>query len=104
MTTLETVLGLMNLPLSRFSGVVRTSDGHYLARSRGDIGYNHFLGRPAPLHDGPGRTNMLKVWSGLTDEQKAAALLYALIPPDGCPLLLHEDFGVPRFGSSMRPA
>lgn len=95
MNTQETLLRLMNLPPSRFAGVVRTGDGYYLAQVVGDLGYNAFLGKPNPPHNGPGRNLMLSVWSSLTDKEKRAVYALAKNPLDGQSILLHEDFGVP---------
>ena len=87
------LLRVMNLP-ARFVGVVRTSDGHYLAQEEGDLGYNAFLGRPAPIHDGPGLTNTLRIWAGLTEEEQEAVRAAAAYPVDGVPIPL-ADFGIP---------
>jgi len=91
----ETLLRLMNLPPSQFSGVCRDADGNYLASVHGDLGYNHFLGKPAQPHAGAGRDLMLKVWNGLTPEQQRIICFEAEHPVDGEPILLHSDFGVP---------
>ena len=96
MDTRETLLRLMNLPPSRFSGVVRTSDGHYIASVHGDVGYNAFLGRPSPPHPGPGRDAMLAVWDGLSQEEREAVYCLAANPVDGEPIDLHGHFGVPE--------
>jgi len=91
----ENLLRLMNLPASRFEGVVRTSDGFYLAQVKGDVGYNAFLGKPSAPHDGPGRDAMLEVWNGLDEQEKVEVLALAARPGDGSPILLERDFGVP---------
>ena len=91
----ENLLRLMNLPASRFEGVIRTSDGFYLARVKGDIGYNAFLGTPSPPHDGPGRDATLEVWNGLDEQERVEVLALAARPVDGSPILLEKDFGVP---------
>ena len=91
----DNLLRLMNLPPSRFDGVVRTSDGFYLAQVKGDIGYNAFLGKPSEPHDGPGRDAMLEVWNGLDEQEKVEVLALAARPGDGSPILLERDFGVP---------
>ena len=88
------LLRLMNLPLSRFSGVVRTSDGFYIGREQGDIGYNAFLGNPAPVHDGPGLENTLRVWASLSESEREAVVELAAHPEDGSPIPL-EEFGIP---------
>lgn len=96
MNTQEAMLRLMNLPPSmRFVGVCRTSDGMYLAQVEGDLGYNAFIGKPAPPHPGPGRNMMMKVWEGLTQEERKAVYAQAAHPVDGWPIGLHEEFGVP---------
>ena len=95
MTTQDTLLSLMNLPPSRFSGVCRTADGYYMASAHGDVGYNHFLGKPSPPHDGPGRDLMLKVWHELTETERLVVVHLANHPIDGTPIRLAEDFGVP---------
>ena len=95
MTTQETLLALMNLPPSKFSGVVLTTDGFYIASVHGDLGYNHFLGKPAPVHDGPGKTQMLSVWNRLTVQERDAVYQLADNPIDGHSIPLHEGFGVP---------
>jgi hypothetical protein len=91
----EALLRLMNLPPCRFDGVVRTSDGFYLGRVKGDLGYNAFLGKPKPPHPGPGRDLTLNTWGKLTPTERRAVLALAANPPDGAPILLAEDFGVP---------
>jgi hypothetical protein len=92
---MEIILALMNLQAKRLDAVCRTSDGYYMGQAAGDIGYNAFLGRPEPVHDGPGRQAMLKVWAGLSDDEREAVLRLADNPPNGAPLLLVADFGVP---------
>jgi len=91
----ENLLRLMNLPPSRFDGVVRTSDGFYLAQVKGDIGYNAFLGKPSAPHPGPGRDLMLEAWNGLDEQERIDVLALAARPGDGSPILLERDFGVP---------
>ena len=91
----EALLKLMCLPTSRFDGVCRTSDGHYIAQVKGDIGYNHFLGKPSPPHPGPGRDGMLMTWTKLSKQERQAVLFLATYPIDGLPIRLAEDFGVP---------
>ena len=95
-TTRNNLLALMNLPSETIDRVCRTSDGYYMAQLRGDIGYNHFLGQPNPPHEGPGRDAMLKVWASLALPERKDVLALAQNPGDGSPILLHEDFGVPR--------
>ena len=94
MDTQRTLLRLMNLPPSRFAGVMRTSDGFYIAQEQGDVGYNAFLGNPNPVHEGPGLENTLRIWAGLTEEEQAAVRTLAANPIDGAPIPL-ADFGIP---------
>jgi hypothetical protein len=94
-TTTKNLLNLMSLPTSNFDGVICTSDGHYIARVKGDTGYNGFLGQPSPPHAGPGRDHMLETWRGMTPEERKAVLALAAHPIDGSPIRLAEDFGVP---------
>lgn len=42
------LLTICALPPGRVADVIRTSDGHYLAREVGDCGFNAFLGAPNP--------------------------------------------------------
>mgnify|MGYP001583711959 CR=1 FL=1 len=91
----EALLNLMCLPTSRFDGVCRTSDGFYVAQTKGDIGYNHFLGKPSLPHPGPGRDKMLTTWAKLSKEERQAVLSLAAHPIDGLPIRLAQDFGVP---------
>lgn len=95
MDAMTNLLRLMNLPPSRFSGVVRTSDGFYIARENGDIGYNAFLGQPSPLHEGPGLEHTLSVWNSLGKLDRQMVVTLANKPLDGLPILLERDFGVP---------
>ena len=91
----EALLRLMCLSPSRFSGVCCTSDGLYLAQVKGDVGYNHFLGKPSAPHAGPGRDMMLTTWTKLSKGERLAVLSLAAHPVDGSPIRLKEDFGVP---------
>lgn len=95
MDTNKVLLTLMNLPPGRFAAVCRTTDGHYIARVHGDIGYNAFLGRPSLVHEGPGRHATLMLWNELSPAERAAVLALAASPPDGEPIDLAGDFGVP---------
>lgn len=95
MNAKRTLLRLMNL--SQFEGVMRTSDGFYIAQIPGDIGYNFFLGRPAPVHEGPGLRNTLKIWASLTEDERKAVRRLAANPVVGSPIPLSE-FGIPEEG------
>ena len=92
MTTKDHLLRLMSLPLSRFSDVTRSSDGYYLAAVHGDLGFNAFLGRPSPVHPGPGYDAMLKHWTSMLPGERVA--VKALAVAMGIPLC--KDFGVPK--------
>ena len=95
MTTQQTLLKLMCIPTSIYDGVCRTSDGCYLGRVKGGVGYDAFLGKPGPLHPGPGRNLMLRTWGELDEAQRKAVLALAAAPGDGCAIPLARDFGVP---------
>ena len=95
MTAHETMLRLMSLP-RHFVGVTRTSDGFYIAQVEGDVGYNAFLGKPQPVHAGPGLDNALRIWAGLSDEERKAVHAVAASPMDGSPIPLTDDFGIPE--------
>ena len=90
----ETLLKLMCIPTSTFQDVVKTSDGYYLGMAHGDIGYNAFLGQPRRPHEGPGRDSMLRVWTGLTRDERLGVLMLAQAKG----VDLHGEFGVPREG------
>ena len=91
----EALLRLMSLSPACFDGVCRTSDGFYIAQVKGDLGYNHFLGKPSAPHVGPGRDMMLATWAKLSKGERLAVLFLAAHPMDGSPIRLKEDFGVP---------
>ncbi len=68
------LLGICHLPTD-FVDVIRTSDGHYLAQRYGDIGFNHFLGKPnkCPL---PGTVEVAKkYWNRAEGLAEKKALL-----------------------------
>jgi len=46
---LEPTIDLLHdcLGFGRFAQVIRTSDGFFLGRAWGDVGFNHFLGNPS---------------------------------------------------------
>lgn len=94
MSVNKTLLRLMSL--GQFQAVCRTSDGYYMAQVPGDLGYNAFLGRPAPVHDGLGHRQMLQVWAALSTDEQVAVWRLAQNPLDGSPIPLDSDFGVPR--------
>jgi hypothetical protein len=57
------LLQVMALP-APFVDVTVTTDGFYLARVRGDVGFNRFLGRPNPGPD-VGQVYARGVWQSL---------------------------------------
>lgn len=90
----EHVCRLMNLPsgmIERIEAIQKTGDGFYLARDKGDIGFNRFIGKPSAPHAGPGRKQMLKVWRSLSDNQKRQAIVTAA----SMRINLRTEFGVP---------
>lgn len=65
----------MNLEPEGLVDVIRTSDGCYVGRPWGDIGYNVFLGRPSP---GPaGRAASWRKFRALTLNQRKGVVLAA---------------------------
>jgi hypothetical protein len=50
----------------RFAEVTETSDGYFLGRERGDIGFNAFLGQPSPR----ALENTKRIFDQLDDEAK----------------------------------
>jgi len=92
-TSTELLLDLLNLTCLNIDDVVRTSDGFYIGQVKGDIGFNAFIGAPAPVHSGPGKDRTLAVWSGFTSAEKQAVVRRAGNPQDGAPIPL-EDFGL----------
>ena len=88
----ENLLNLMNLRLLGIADVIRTSDGFYMGRSPGDIGYNVFIGKPNP-NEGPGRRRSRAVWEVLTEHERGAVLARCNHPVNGDRIPL-EDFGI----------
>lgn len=84
------LINIMNLRLTGIEDVVRTSDGHYIGRDPGDIGFNHYIGQPAPVHDGPGRQRSTHVFNGLKPREQEAVRRRAAYPVDGEPIPLND--------------
>lgn len=96
MTARENLLRLMNIPQAMgLDGVVKTADGHYIGRVQGDCGYNAFIGKPAPVHPGPGLDCTLETWAGMSQLERDGVRALAAVPVDGEPIDL-ADFGVPE--------
>ena len=89
----EMLIRLMNLRPTGAVDVCRTSDGFYMGRAEGDMGYNMFLGKPVPIHYGPGLEMTRAYWASLTPGDQAAVSNRAACPVDGSPIPL-ADFGV----------
>ena len=64
----------------------------------GDIGYNIFIGKPAKPHPGPGRDLTLAIWNSLSEQERKQVLTLAAHPPDGSPIPLAQEFGLPMKG------
>ena len=92
MDGMTNLIRLMNLPRSIVS-VSRTVDGHYIGMDAGDVGYNHFFGKPAPIHSGPGLEATLALWATLTEAERLDVRLAAR-NAEGSPIPLSE-FGLP---------
>jgi hypothetical protein len=88
------LLDVLNLRPAGIVDVVRTSDGYYIGQDPGDLGYNHFIGKPPKLHLGPGLDRTRKRWAELTKAQRIAVRARAVLPRDGEAIPL-GDFGVP---------
>ena len=100
--TLDQLGQLMNLPSGmrqRIDGICRTTDGHYLARLKGGIGYDLYIGKPSPPHAGPGRDQMLRAWRGMSEDERRAVVKLAdqggNQDGDGMRIDLAREFGVP---------
>ena len=93
MSATANLIDLMNLGPLGVTDVVRTSDGFYLGRAPGDIGYNVFIGKPSPPHEGPGRERSLALWEGLTVQERNAVRMRCNHPLDGSRIPL-GDFGI----------
>ena len=89
----KNLIKLMNLGPTGAVDVVRTSDGFYLGQAPGDIGYNMFIGRPSPVHEGPGLEHTLAVWESLTVQERNAVRMRCNHPLDGERIPL-SDFGI----------
>lgn len=100
-TTTEKLLLLMCIPPDIYSGVVKTADGEYIAKKKGDVGYNDVFGKPVPPHAGPASDFIFDIWATLTPEERKAVVAMAEYPVNGEPIHL-EDFGVPIKGYSPR--
>ena len=93
MSATDNLIDLMNLGPLGVEDVVRTSDGFYLGQAPGDIGYNVFIGKPDPVHEGPGVERSRAVWEGLTVQQRNAVRMRCNHPLDGERIPL-SDFGI----------
>jgi hypothetical protein len=67
----------MNLPPAMFADVT-CNQGAYLAQLQGGIGFDVFLGKPQPIHDGPGLDNTLRVWRSLSGQERHSVVNAAL--------------------------
>lgn len=72
---MDELMALLNIP-EGVAEVTLTSDGFFLARASGDIGFNMFLGRPS-FHPGPGRDLTRRVWGQLTFAGRRRAIRQA---------------------------
>lgn len=61
---MDELMDLLNIP-KVVAEETLTSDGFFLARESGDIGFNMFLGRPS-FHPGPGLDRARRVWGQLS--------------------------------------
>lgn len=63
------LINLMNIPQDTIAEVTRTTDGFFLARPIGSIGFDLFLGNPNP-GPGPGRDRSRSVFRSLSYSAK----------------------------------
>jgi hypothetical protein len=97
----QTLLSLMAIPSSfNLEAIVKTADGFYIGRDRGDIGYNRFIGKPSTPHSGPGKDLILKRWHALSAGEQRLIVHAAKHPLDGSPIDLQREFGVPTHNES----
>jgi hypothetical protein len=95
MDTMQNMMRLMCLPWADLQAVCKTSDGMYMGRSHGDIGYNRFFGKPNHRPNRETRDHVRRIWIEMTEAERIAVIELADNPPDGMPMNLLEDFGVP---------
>lgn len=86
------LLDLMNLGPLGLCDVIRSADGHYLGRHRGEAGYNVFIGEPKAA-PGAGQDRSRELWKGWSQEQRQAVTYRAAAPAEGQPIIL-EEFGI----------
>lgn len=86
------LIDLMNLGPLGLCDVIRSADGHYLGRHRGEVGYNVFVGEPKAA-PGPGQDRSRQLWQSWSQEQRDAVSFRASAPAEGLPINLGE-FGI----------
>ena len=91
MKAIDNLTNLINLGHFGFVDIAKTSDGFYLGMEPGDIGFNAFIGKPHPVHAGPGLNRTLQVWNDFTDTEKTQVLGLAILKG----IDLENEFGVP---------
>lgn len=93
---IEALLSIMNIPKAfNLVNIVKTTDGHFIGMEAGDIGYNHFLGKPSAPHVGAGRDRTLSIWESLTPQERRAVYLVAKAKN----IDLTKEFGVPELSA-----
>ena len=90
MTALDNLIKLTNLDCLNLVDLTKTSDGFYLGRKIGDIGFNTFIGKPKPVHSGPGLNRSKCTWQSLDDTEKT--LVKAIAYNKG--ISLKSEFGI----------
>ena len=95
MSAMNNLMRVTLLDMLGFESITRTSDGFYLGQLPGDVGYNAFIGAPRPVHAGPGRDETLRRWNSLTPAEQIEVSRLASNPPDGTPIPLNKEFGIP---------
>jgi len=90
-TLMEDLINLINLGPTGSVEIIKTSDGHYLGRKAGNIGFNIYIGQPSKPHDGPGLTRSLAIWDSWTQNKRESVV--ALSESLGIDLI--KEFGIP---------
>lgn len=91
-TPTELLINLLNLRPAGVVDVIMTTDGHFVGRAPGALGYDSFIGKPSGAA-GPGQDRSRQVWETYSDSERAAVRTRAAHPVDGSPIPL-ELFGI----------
>ncbi len=72
--------------------ITRTSDGFYIGREPGDVGYNAFIGRPQHIDNAQDSTREIvrTFWDSLSETERLQVQALAARPADGSPIPLND--------------